>query len=225
MRNKKKDRGPINHHTVLQVSLSFFSPDKVHVYRLDKKTGNKQFLPLSQVAKQRHYYSFIEEDGRKNTWVETGFTAPIDAKYKDLVEKLESRVSLSSIKHQIVEQFSTQYARVEMQRENIDRIINQLGIGDEDGRQSLIGMFSVLGVHSGVMHNSNFWIGIASGGVRFLTSDNPVGRGFFPLTPTLCIVSSEKNDGIEYVELTDVAVKKFNAITVDNAKSYIYSIE
>jgi len=74
-----------------------------------------------------------------------------------------------------------------------------------------------------VINNSFFWVGIVPEDASFITSDNPAGASFLPITPKMCLFSSRTKKPRDYVQTDKQVIEDINRIIFNTADQYLFS--
>src|SRR5215471_13675797 len=65
-------------HVVPKLLLRRFGGDDDTIFQLDTSSGQPRRVPLSKAASRRHFYSFYDEEGERNTLFE-GFLSMVES--------------------------------------------------------------------------------------------------------------------------------------------------
>lgn len=225
---------PKLHHITPRVYLSFFSIDGVNIFRYDKQRCEVKALPILVTGAIKDFYTITDQEGNRDTFIESPLLSDIDGQYKALISRLESCVALKDVKNYLVELISSQASRVEKPRdrqrrrmENMNAQRRDLSVPEDnlekvDNSNLNFAMLAEMSVYSGVASNS-FFVVFLSSGSEFITCDNPADKAFLPLTTTMCLSMPSVKPSIEYVSGDDILVDKINRMTFDKATRYVYA--
>jgi hypothetical protein len=64
------------HHLIPQAYMLRFSPDQKHVHVFDRLTGKSRFSGTRQVAAESEFNTVINNQGKKERWVEGRLSEP-----------------------------------------------------------------------------------------------------------------------------------------------------
>lgn len=227
---------PKLHHTTAQTCLCFFSSDQKNgkIIRYDKNKKRAQNLPIKIVGAINNYYAIISPDGEIDTTIENPFFSNIDGTYNELIKKLNLKVPIISIQDELTALFSSQYARVEKQKDSWKKRIEDMNIQrfnlgvpkdclQPTNKNNLnIPMLAEMSVAYSVMLNMYFYV-VQSNTLEFITCDNPADKKMLPLTPNMCLLLSTAKPYNDYVLINDSDARKINQITFDKAKRWVYA--
>lgn len=226
----KKNNPPVLHHYVFQRYLSYFSPDKINIFRYDKIANEEKLLPIKNVGAINNYYTYIKQSGESDTSFENPFLSNFEGLYPGLIASLEKQEPLNSHYDYLICLMAIMNSRVPKQRDHMTSVLEDLcrktkSFGSPSKNMGLEIMVEHMKLYANIISNSYFWIGVVSDNSTFITSDNPAGNACLPLTSKICLFSSSEKRPAEYFSVNKEFVEKINLITYENADKYIFNHE
>jgi hypothetical protein len=228
---------PKLHHFLPQVIQKQFSSDGKNIFRFDKQSLNWTKISIKGNAAITNFNTIYDNQGTKNTILESQVLSSIDGKFLNLLNHIKQRKSLDEMRGYIIDLLSFTYSRVPKQRNNWERIVKDLarqfkalgmekhGNANTKQNEIILGSMAETDVYSRVMSNSYFWVGVASNQIKYFTSDNPCGSSYMPISPEFSIMSGREKRPLEYVTVPDDLVKMFNQQVYNDAERYSYNSE
>jgi len=209
---------PKRTHYSPEVYLRGFSCSGEKIWQTDKSTNAAICTGVKNVAVIAHLYTpFVENR-----------LAIFEAWYPELISHLTAKRPLNvEIRGYLSALLGIMRARVPAQLNQWEERLKQFeGHLPLPRNANMIGMLIEAEVAARVLRPSNFLIvTVKDGEPRLITSDNPAGRLFFPLTDSMLLMSlsESKKIGSEYAIADGRYVKMVNKITFDTAQNYIFS--
>ena len=216
------------HHYVPQVYLRYFSPDQKNIFRYDKNSDEEKLLPIKRIGAINDYYTYLNRLGQKDTSLESPFFSNFEGIYPELITALERNDPLESHRDYMICLIAIMHARVPKQRSHLSGVLQRFheqapSLGVYSKNVDLEAMMELVKVYAGTMAQSYFWVGVIQDDSTFITSDNPAGNPFLPLTPKIALFTSQEKGGLEYRGVDQEIVQKINQLTFMNAEKYIFT--